>query len=44
MKMRKRRTLKDLIEKNKQDLLSDADSIEKIERRLEEKQAFKDSK
>lgn len=37
--MRKRRTFQDLIDKNKQELLNDEDTAEKIERKLEEKHA-----
>lgn len=35
--MRKRQSFKDLIDKNKQELLSNDGEIEKIERKLEEK-------
>ncbi|HET7629175.1 MAG TPA: FbpB family small basic protein [Bacillales bacterium] len=35
--MRKRRSLKELMDENKRELLSDNGAIEKIERKLEEK-------
>ncbi|HEU5140569.1 MAG TPA: FbpB family small basic protein [Bacillales bacterium] len=35
--MRKKQSFKDLIDKNKQELLSDNGAIEKIERKLEDK-------
>lgn len=35
--MRKRQTIQDLIDKNKQELLSDDGEIEKIEKKLEDR-------
>ncbi|HET7580487.1 MAG TPA: FbpB family small basic protein [Bacillales bacterium] len=39
--MRKRPSFKDLIDKNKQELLSDDGEIEKIERKLEDKHSHR---
>lgn len=39
--MRKRQSYKELIDKNKRELLSDDSALEKIERKLEEKRSDK---
>lgn len=38
--MRKRRNFQDLIDKNKQELLNEKDTAERIERKLEEKHSY----
>lgn len=39
--MRRRQSFKDLIDKNKRELLSDEDALERIDRKLEEKHSYR---